>query len=439
MPLHKWSTIAANNATADSTVSWPEGMAPSQVNDSARAEMAAVAKWRNDISGTVTTGGTATAYTMTTNSTFASASDMSGAMLCFIPHTSSGASPTLAVDGLTARALNISTGVAVPTGYFVAGTPYVVTYIHASTEFIVRGATTTALTNISITGGTALTAPAIDDELPVYDLSATANRKIQLQDMLKVVNSLTEDTAPANASDFVLTYDTSASAVKKVKPASILASAIPTIQRLTSGTAAPFTPTAGKTLWHIRMIGPGGGGGAVSGGGAGSNGSAATSFQVNSTGTAWTAAGGAGGQNGAAAEHGGAGGSGGTDGSTGTLVHRMAGNPGGPGGGSTTANTIIPGGAGGSSVFGGAGRGTSGSSAAAGTAAATNSGSGGGGAGGGSAASSGAGGGAGEYVEFWVTGMTTATYTIGTGGNGQAAGGQAGGNGGAGIVIVEEF
>ena len=46
----------------------PKAMAPSQVNDSARAMMAAVAKWRDDIGGTITTAGTSTAYTVTTKS-----------------------------------------------------------------------------------------------------------------------------------------------------------------------------------------------------------------------------------------------------------------------------------------------------------------------------------------------------------------------------------
>lgn len=142
-----WSKTAATNATADSNVNWAEGMAPSAVNDSARAEMASVAKFRDDISGTVTTGGTSTAFTMTTNQGFASAAAMSGAMLCFIPHATSGAAPTLAVDGLTARAINVSTGVAVPTGALILGTPYVVTYIHASTEFILQGAVAVAILN----------------------------------------------------------------------------------------------------------------------------------------------------------------------------------------------------------------------------------------------------------------------------------------------------
>lgn len=137
-----WSTTAASNATADPAVNWAEGMAPSAVNDSARSEMASVAQWRDDITGStsgLSTGGTSTAYTVTTNSTFATAAAMSGMFLTIIPHTNCGAAPTLAVDGLTARAINISTGVAVPTAGLISGTPYLLKYVHASTEFILVG------------------------------------------------------------------------------------------------------------------------------------------------------------------------------------------------------------------------------------------------------------------------------------------------------------
>ncbi len=135
----QWSKTSATNATADDAVNWAEGMAPSAVNNSARAEMASVAMWRDDISGTLTTGGTNTAYTLTTNATFATAAEMSGALLCIIPHTTSGAAPTLAVDGLTARQIRSATGVNIGAGSIVAGTPYHLTYIHATTEFILHG------------------------------------------------------------------------------------------------------------------------------------------------------------------------------------------------------------------------------------------------------------------------------------------------------------
>lgn len=116
--------------------------------------MASVAKWRDDLYG-MTTGGTSTAYTVTTNATYASAAVMSGAVFTIIPNATSGAAPTLAVDGLTARALNSSTGVAVPTGSLVSGTPYLIKYVHATTEFIVLGVVA-ALPGLSVSGVIAL-------------------------------------------------------------------------------------------------------------------------------------------------------------------------------------------------------------------------------------------------------------------------------------------
>lgn len=135
MTFYKWSTTAATNATADSTINFAEGQAPSSVNDSARAVMAAAAKYRKDMGG-VTTGGSSTAYTLVSNQVFDSLANMSGNTICFSPHTTSGASPTLNVDSLGAKAINASTGVAVATGALVAGSPYFATYINGSSEFI---------------------------------------------------------------------------------------------------------------------------------------------------------------------------------------------------------------------------------------------------------------------------------------------------------------
>lgn len=68
---------------------------------------------------------------------------------------------------------------------------------------------------LDIVGMTALTAPAVGDLLPIYDLSTTSNKQINLQDMLEVLNVLTEDLTPDAAADFMLTFDTSASTVKR--------------------------------------------------------------------------------------------------------------------------------------------------------------------------------------------------------------------------------
>jgi len=70
--------------------------------------------------------------------------------------------------------------------------------------------------SLNITGQVALTAPAIDDELPIYDLSATTNKKITTLNLWGVINTFTADASPDPNADFVSSYDTSASLPKKV-------------------------------------------------------------------------------------------------------------------------------------------------------------------------------------------------------------------------------
>lgn len=74
-----------------------------------------------------------------------------------------------------------------------------------------------------LTADTANTTPATTDILyMVDDPGGTPDtQKITFQNFLKVINGLTEDTTPALSTDFVLTYDTSAGDVKKVKPSNL--------------------------------------------------------------------------------------------------------------------------------------------------------------------------------------------------------------------------
>src|SRR3954449_8656486 len=100
MTLYKWSQTASADATADSTINWAEGQSPSSVNDSARAMMAATAKYRDDISGAIVTSGTSTAYTLTSYQVFDTFGHMANQVIAFTPHATNGATVTLNVDSL---------------------------------------------------------------------------------------------------------------------------------------------------------------------------------------------------------------------------------------------------------------------------------------------------------------------------------------------------
>lgn len=134
-----WSQTAASNSTADSTVNFAEGMAPSAVNDSARALMASVAKFRDDQAGSLTTAGTSTAYTLTSNQSFASLSAMSGVKFCVRFNATNGASPTLNVDSLGAKAIQTASGTAIPTGAILANSVHELTYDNSIPAWLIHG------------------------------------------------------------------------------------------------------------------------------------------------------------------------------------------------------------------------------------------------------------------------------------------------------------
>src|SRR5215216_8151553 len=121
MTLYKWSKTAENNATADPSINWQEGQAPSSVNDSGRAMMASVAKHRDDIAGAIVTGGTATAYTVTSYEVFDTLTRLNGQIVAFTPHATNGGTVTLNVDSLGARPLRSTPGLGLQAGVLIKG------------------------------------------------------------------------------------------------------------------------------------------------------------------------------------------------------------------------------------------------------------------------------------------------------------------------------
>ena len=136
--VQTWSGTPVSNATADSNINWAEGMAPSQVNDSARALMASVAKWRDDSNGTLVTSGTTTAFTVTTNQVESALTAGYTVTLQFGATNDNNA--TLAVDGLAAKPLQTVAGTNAPYNSFQAGSIWRFTYSTTGTgQWIANG------------------------------------------------------------------------------------------------------------------------------------------------------------------------------------------------------------------------------------------------------------------------------------------------------------
>jgi hypothetical protein len=143
MSFFLWSTTAATNDDCDPGVNWQEGQSPGSVNGSARAMMAALAEFRNDISGNLVTAGSSTVYTLTTNQVFTALTD--GIFVVARMDETSGATPTLNVDGLGAKSIAGVYGTAIGTGGLRAGAVYTFVYDSTDDKWIAHGGGLTAL------------------------------------------------------------------------------------------------------------------------------------------------------------------------------------------------------------------------------------------------------------------------------------------------------
>lgn len=135
----QWSTSADNNGNADPAINFKEGQSPSSLNDSARALMAQIALWRRDFGAFQVTGGTASAYTITSNEGFTSAASMDGATFNFFAHTPNAANAVLNVDGIGNFPIDLSIGNPVPAGVFQTLGNYSVVFNAGNGEFLVQG------------------------------------------------------------------------------------------------------------------------------------------------------------------------------------------------------------------------------------------------------------------------------------------------------------
>jgi microcystin-dependent protein len=187
MTVNRWSQTAETNASADSTINWAEGQSPGSVNNSARAMMAAVAKYRDDMAGKSATAGTAPTYTLTTNQVFASLTDgLTTYFRCHATNTgSSGA--TLNVDSLGAKPLRQFTGAHIVAGRLLIGSIYGATYRLSTDEWLLHNSFVDPLEGLTPTDGGFVVG---DGTSFVVETGATARASMGLQNALPFIASM---------------------------------------------------------------------------------------------------------------------------------------------------------------------------------------------------------------------------------------------------------
>ena len=126
-----WSVTAATNATVDPSINFAENQLPSTVNNSARAEMAALARYYKDTNGSLTTTGSANAYLLTVNATWTAYAN--GNIISFKASFSNTSTATINVTNADATALGAKAirgpgDVGLVAGAIITGGRYILQY-----------------------------------------------------------------------------------------------------------------------------------------------------------------------------------------------------------------------------------------------------------------------------------------------------------------------
>ena len=125
-----WSTTAASNNTADTGLpTLADSMTPTQLDDTFRGMMAALKRHILDVGGApAAVGGTADAITITTNQVISTGHQAAGFSIRFKAGGTNTGAVTVAVDGLTAVAVERMDGTALSAGDIISGGIYDIAY-----------------------------------------------------------------------------------------------------------------------------------------------------------------------------------------------------------------------------------------------------------------------------------------------------------------------
>ena len=135
-----------NTTDASNTARFPENMAPSAVNNGARALEGILARFYNDLGCRISTAGSSNAYTLAASQAITSYFD--GLILCFDASFPNTATATLNVDGKGAKTLKRN-GANLPAGTIETGQKVLVTYDGTNFEILSVARAVTSIGTLS--------------------------------------------------------------------------------------------------------------------------------------------------------------------------------------------------------------------------------------------------------------------------------------------------
>lgn len=130
--VYNWSTTPADNDDADGSL-WPEGMSPAQVNNSARDNMASLARFLSDIGGKTATTGSSNAYVFTPATPIEAL--VNGLVICIRANHTNTDAATINVNALGVkkiRRFDDSGDIALAANDILSGNHYLLQYNEAA-------------------------------------------------------------------------------------------------------------------------------------------------------------------------------------------------------------------------------------------------------------------------------------------------------------------
>jgi len=138
------TTDASNTGTA-ANAGWPEGMKPSEVNNAARALSGMIARYYADHNGSISSGGSSSAYTLAASRTI-SAIAAGDSFIFKANHASTGAT-TIAIDGLDTKSIKKMNDQAIAANDIESGS--ICHIVYDGTNFQLISSVATGLTQLA--------------------------------------------------------------------------------------------------------------------------------------------------------------------------------------------------------------------------------------------------------------------------------------------------